>query len=162
MLFRSVALLPRIKTRFGPNDMRTLELMNTIAYTQEDLGNLDLAQDQYIAVVNQHAQQATRTSSEALARSNLAMLLVKRGMVDAATEQFHHVIVIAKEAIGEQHPLYAVMLSNAATADIAAKRYDEARAKLNLAMPLLITSFGLEHVRVKTARERLAQATRPR
>ena len=162
VLKTAVALLPRIKARFGPNDSRTLELMNTIAYTQEDLGNLDLAQEQYIAVVNQHAQQATRTSTEALARSNLAMLLVKRGMIDAGTEQFRQVLAIAKEAIGEQHPLYAVMLSNAATADIAAKRFVDARSKLNLAIPLLIASFGPEHMRVKTAKDRLAQATQPR
>ena len=155
----ATALLPRIKVRFGLNDKRTLDLMNTIAYTQEDLGHLDLAQEQFVAVVNQHAQQATRTSTEALARGNLAMLLVKRGMVDAATEQFRQVLAIAKDAIGEQNPIYSVMLSNAATADIAAKRFADARAKLNLAMPLLIASFGPEHVRVKAARERLAQAT---
>ncbi len=154
----AVALLPRIKARFGANDFRTLELMNTIAYTQEDLGNLDLAQEQYVALVNHHAQQPTRTSSEALARSNLAMLLVKRGMVDAAIEQFRQTLAIAKEAIGEKHPLYAVMLSNAATADIAAKRYSDARNKLNLAIPLLVSSFGPDHVRVKTAKERLATA----
>ena len=157
----AIALLPRIKVRFGLNDKRTLDLMNTIAYTHEDLGHLELAQEQFIAVVNQYAQQATRTSTEALARSNLAMLLVKRGMVDAATEQFRKVLAIAKDTIGEQSPIYAVMLSNAATADIAVKRFVDARSKLNLAMPLLIASFGPDHVRVKAARERLAQAALP-
>jgi len=158
----AVALLPRIKARFGANDFRTLELMNTIAYTHEDLGNLDLAQEQYVDLVNHHVQQTKRTSSEALARSNLAMLLVKRGMVDAATEQFRQTLAVAKEAIGEKHPLYAVMLSNAATADIAAKRYSDAETKLNLAIPLLIASFGPDHVRVKTAKERLASAMQQR
>jgi serine/threonine protein kinase len=159
VLKTGIALLPRVIARFGTGDARTLELMNTIAYTHEDLGNLDLAQEQFVAVVNQHAQQATRTSSEALARSNLAMLQVKRGMLEAATAQFRQVLLIAKETIGVQHPLYAVMLSNAATADIAAKRFSDAQSKLNLAIPLLISSFGPDHVRVKTAQERLAQAT---
>ena len=154
----ATALLPRVEARFGKDDARTLELMNTIAYTHEDLGHLDLAQVQFTAVVNQHAQQSARTSSEALARSNLAMLLVKRGSVEPATAQFRQVLLIAKESIGDRHPLYAVMLSNAATADIAAKRLADARSKLNLAIPILIASFGPDHLRVKAAQERLAQA----
>ena len=154
----ATALLPRVKARFGTDDARTLELMNTIAYTHEDLGHLDLAQVQFTAVVNQHAQQATRTSSEVLARSNLAMLLIKRGSVEPATAQFRQVLLIAKESIGDRHPLYAVMLSNAATADIAAERFADARTKLNLAIPILIASFGSDHLRVRAAQERLAQA----
>ncbi len=151
-------MLPTMNERLGEAHATTLELMNSRAYALEEVGQLQAAEQQYRRVIEIYGRRSARKSEDFSVRNNLSMLLVRMGKNVEAVAMFKTLIDDAQRMNGDQHVLVGVFLSNAATADLATGNKAAARAKLNLALPLLEKSFGAEHARVKQARERLQAA----
>lgn len=92
------------------------------------------------------------------ARNFRALLLLKAGRVDEAHAALSHVLQVAPEVMGVEHPNYAVFLSSAAGVDLARGDAQAARAKLDRAIPLLEAKQGPAHPRTREAWGRQADA----
>ncbi len=145
--------------RYGDAHARTATAINLLAYLVEERGELDEAEALYRRSIRAIESLSGAVSPEVLApMNNLAMLLVKNGKYGEADEMFVTLIDRATSIAGANHPFVAVFKSNRATGLTASGDPRAAVALLEEAIPVLDATFGAEHARSVTARERLHAA----
>ena len=65
---------------------------------------------------------------------------------------------MVESVLGRSHIHFASFSSHAAAVDLADKRYEQARIRLEEALPALEARFGPQHARTRETYERLSQA----
>ena len=91
-------------------------------------------------------------------RSNLAMLLSKRGNHGEAVATMRKVVDDAAGALGDTHPYVGIFRSNYGEILTHAGRNADALRELHKAHTVLEARLGPEHARVQKIRERLRAA----
>lgn len=121
-------------------------VLNTAAYTNYVLGNLDLASARYARSIDVcEAFGATRTMSYAQALNGQALVEMARSRLDRADTLFVLAYKITVSIQGVDHPFTARVMINQAELRIKQRRPDEARQLLIAAQPITQRFLGNDH-----------------
>lgn len=89
------------------------------------------------------------------ARNTRAILLQKMGRLDEARSAFAELLEMTPAALGTEFPNWPAFLANAAGADLAAGDLQQARLRLEQALPLFLSKQGPQHPRTRDAAAKL-------
>lgn len=145
------------KTR-GPGHPNSSIAAATLAWVYEDLGRLDEAEALYRETLALEKQYGADFPEAYSTQQNFAMLLMKRGKLQEAAENFEAVIGRASPRLGAQHPYILIYRNNYGECLTKLGRYDEALKELRESHEGLVAAFGPEHDRVKKSLARIAEA----
>jgi eukaryotic-like serine/threonine-protein kinase len=138
------------------NHPAVLVAMNSLAFALENLGRLDEAEQLYRDTLAIQIEARTAHSETFGTRNNLAMLLMKKGDLAAAEQEFISVLDLASEHLGPDHPYVLVFANNYGECLTRMRRFKEAESLLLRTQTGLAKAFGAQHDRSLKARARLA------
>ena len=141
----------------GEAHVQTLAAMNSLAYILEERKRLDDAEALYRRIVAIQQRADSRHPSTFAPRNNLAMLLMDAGKLDAAQREFASLVEDARAAVGAEHLMTAIFMSNDGQCLARMGRLQDARSTLEAAHALLLKLVGADHARTRTAAGRLAE-----
>lgn len=138
------------------NHPAALVAMNSLAFALENLERLDEAEQLYRDTLAIQIESKSAHSETFGTRNNLAMLLMKKGDLAAAEQEFIGVLDLASEHLGAEHPYVLVFANNYGECLTQMRRFKEAEPLLLRTQTALLKVFGAQHDRVLKARARLA------
>ncbi|MBS0200013.1 MAG: protein kinase [Proteobacteria bacterium] len=137
-------------------DPKVLVARSVLAYGLEDQGDLAGAEHLLRELLAAQERVGGPGAPDTFApRNNLAMLLMKRGQLDAALVEFNTLDKQVRERLGADHPFAAIFASNRGECLARMGRLEEARRVLEDSHSRLKARFGAAHERTRTAAQRL-------
>jgi tetratricopeptide (TPR) repeat protein len=150
-------LVQNLATR-GPGHPNSSIAAGTLAWIHEDLGNLEAAEALYRETLARERAAESEFPETFSTQQNFAMLLMKRGKLEEASENFRAVIARASPRLGATHPYVLIYRNNYGECLTRLARYDEALVELRASHEGLVATFGAEHERVKKSLARIEAA----
>ena len=140
----------------GDAHTQTLAAMNSLAYILEERHRVDDAEVLYRRVIAIAQRTGSRHPSTFAPRNNLAMLLLNAQRYASADKELASLVEDSRAALGEDHLMTAIFLSNRGLCLTRMGRLSDARTTLEAAHATLNKLVGAGHARTRTAAERLA------
>jgi tetratricopeptide (TPR) repeat protein len=151
-------LIARTTAIRGESHQFVLVAMNVLAYALDDLNELDEAEKVYRDVLRIRAAAGLTDAETFGTQNNLAMLLMKRGDLEGARNEFVKLLADTRKVLGNGHVYVHLFANNYGECLTKLGRYDEALKELRASHEGLVATFGPEHDRVKKSLARIAAA----
>jgi tetratricopeptide (TPR) repeat protein len=151
-------LIARMRAIRGESHQFVLVAMNVLAYALDDLNELDEAEKVYRDVLRIRAAAGLTDAETFGTQNNLAMLLMKRGDLEGARNEFVKLLADTRKVLGNGHVYVHLFANNYGECLTKLGRYDEALKELRASHEGLVATFGPEHDRVKKSLARIAAA----
>ena len=153
------------EAELGLANVRTLAALNSQAYSMEELGQVDEAEETLRTIIRLQPQIGAAHVQVLAPINNLAYLLMGAGRYDDANREFALLMERAVDEIGESHPLFGVFEGNQGWCLVRSGRPGEGLEVLERAVVRLDATLGPDHdrtvltrKRVEIARQRLAES----
>lgn len=146
------------EAKLGPDHPKTLTAYGNLAYILEDLGNATEAETWFRRVLAGLKKNTTGGADPEMwsAINNLAMLLMKEGKLDEASEQFRDLIQTCEPTVPADHPYLAIFRNNYGECLTRQRVYEGAETELLKSQKVLEKKLGAEHPRTVKGAGRLA------
>ncbi len=146
------------EAKLGKDHPKTLTAYGNLAYILEDLGNAAEAETWFRRVLAGLKKNTTGGADPEMwsAINNLAMLLMKEGKLDEASEQFRDLIQTCEPTVPADHPFLAIFRNNYGECLTRQHVYEAAEAELLRSQKVLEKKLGAEHARTVKGAGRLA------
>jgi eukaryotic-like serine/threonine-protein kinase len=146
------------EAKLGQDHPKTLTAYGNLAYILEDLGNAAEAETWFRRVLAGLKKNTTGGADPEMwsAINNLAMLLMKEGKLDEASEQFRDLIQTCEPTVPADHPFLAIFRNNYGECLTRQHVYESAEAELLKSQRVLEKKLGAEHPRTVKGAGRLA------
>jgi len=140
----------------GDDHVQTLAAMNSLAYILDERHHVDEAEALYRRIIAIQQRAGSRHPSTFAPRNNLAMLLMDAQRLEVAEAEFSSLVADARAALGDEHLLTAIFMSNHGLCLTRMDRLHDARTLLEAAHARLMERVGPGHARTRAAAQRLA------
>ena len=152
------AVIEQTRKSRGPTHQHVLIAMNVLAYALDDLNRLDEAEQLYREILQLRRDAGLADVETFGTQNNLAMLLMKRGILEGAETEFRSLLDEARGKLGDGHVYVHLFANNLGECLTKQHRYDEALELLRTSHAGLVATFGEEHDRVKKSQARMDAA----
>ena len=137
-------------------DAKALVARSVLAYGLEDQGDLVGAERLLRSMLASQERLGGPGAPDTFApRNNLGMLLMKRGRLQEALQEFETLDAQVRARLGADHPFAAIFASNRGECLGKLGRFDDARRVLEDSLVRLKAKFGNAHERTLVAARRL-------
>lgn len=136
------------RKRFGSEHSKTLVLMGNLAYLLEDQGKVDEAAAMYREVIQTREKASGGVDPETWSPiNNLAMLLMSNDQLEESEVLFEKLMAMCEAMLPANHYYLALFRNNYGECLTKIGKFDEAHQAFALSHPVLIATFGTDHVR---------------
>ncbi len=142
---------------FGTRAADTQATLGGLANVYEELGRMDDAELLYREIIEAQEGAGERGGHVAIARNNLAMLLMQTDRLEAACEGFAQAVDEADSSAGPDHPMSAILLGNLGECLSRQRKTVAARDALQRAHSVLAERLGEDHERTRKVERLLSE-----